>query len=92
MAGVWSHRFAIVLRPLRDKSAPETTVYIETRTAAQASREAMALHPEMKVLGVTRADGAQVTNITSPAPRVAATPAAPVAEVTVLPFRKAGNG
>ncbi len=88
MAGVWSHRFAVVLRPLRDKNALETTVIIETRTAAQASREAMALHPEMKVLGVTRADECTVTSFSERTERSEAASAT----VSPMPLRRASNG
>lgn len=48
------HKFEIALRPLRDRSGPQTVVTIETRTAAQATREATARFPEMKVVSVTR--------------------------------------
>jgi hypothetical protein len=55
MTGIWTHRFEVVMRPLRDLGAAPTTVVIETRTAAQAGRDAVTLHPEMKVLSVSRA-------------------------------------
>lgn len=54
MTGVWTHRFEVVMRPLRDLDAPPTHVFIETRTAAQAARDAVTQHPDMKVLSVTR--------------------------------------
>lgn len=43
------------MRPLRDLAAATTTVYLETRTAAQAARDAVTQYPEMKVLSVARA-------------------------------------
>ena len=55
VSGVWAHRFAVVLRPLRDLDAAPITIFIETRTAAQASRDAITQHPDMKVLSVARA-------------------------------------
>jgi hypothetical protein len=55
MTGIWTHRFEVVMRPLRDLGAAPTTVVIETRTAAQAGRDAVTLHPDMKVLSVARA-------------------------------------
>lgn len=55
MTAIWSHRFEVVMRPLRDLGAAPTTVYIETRTAAQAARDAVTQYPEMKVLSVARA-------------------------------------
>lgn len=42
------------MRPLRDLGATPTVVFIETRTAAQAGRDAVTLHPDMKVLSVSR--------------------------------------
>ena len=42
------------MRPLRDLSAAPTTVFIETRTAAQAGRDALTQYPDMKVLSVSR--------------------------------------
>ncbi len=54
MSGIWSNKFEIALRPLRDRSGSQTVVVIETRTAAQATREATARFPEMKVVSVTR--------------------------------------
>lgn len=56
MAGIWSHRFEVIMRPLREREAATVAVFIETRTAAQAARDAVSQHPEMKVLSVTRAD------------------------------------
>jgi hypothetical protein len=43
------------MRPLREREASTVSVFIETRTAAQAARDAVTLHPDMKVLSVTRA-------------------------------------
>jgi hypothetical protein len=54
VSGIWSNKFEIALRPLRDRSGSQTVVVIETRTAAQATREATARFPEMKVVSVTR--------------------------------------
>ncbi len=54
MSGIWSNKFEIALRPLRERSGSQTVVVIETRTAAQATREATARFPEMKVVSVTR--------------------------------------
>lgn len=42
------------MRPLRDRAGAQTTVVIETRTAAQATREATLRYPDMKVITVTR--------------------------------------
>jgi hypothetical protein len=50
----WNNKFEIVMRPLRDRSGPQTTITIETRTAAQAAREATKRHPDMKVIEVNR--------------------------------------
>ncbi len=44
------------MRPLREREASTVSVFIETRTAAQAARDAVTQHPDMKVLSVTRAD------------------------------------
>jgi len=44
------------MRPLRERDASTVSVFIETRTAAQAARDAVTQHPDMKVLSVTRAD------------------------------------
>lgn len=54
MTGIWINKFEIVMRPLRDRNGTQTTVFIETRTAAQASREATTRYPDMKVVSVTR--------------------------------------
>lgn len=54
VTGIWINKFEIVMRPLRDRNGPQTTVFIETRTAVQASREATARFPDMKVMSVTR--------------------------------------
>lgn len=61
MAGSITHRFEIVLRPLRDKEGTRQTVYLNTRTAAQATREATARWPEMKVVSVARAEAKVAT-------------------------------
>ncbi len=55
VAGFWTHRFDIVLRPLRDRSGAQITIALEARTAAQATREATIRYPEMKVISVARA-------------------------------------
>lgn len=54
VSGIWNNKFEILLRPLRDPHGPQNSVVIETRTAAQATREATARFPEMKVVSVTR--------------------------------------
>lgn len=65
--GPITHRFEIVLRPLRDKEGARQTVYLNTRTAAQATREATARWPEMKVISVARVEAAAtVTPLPSP--------------------------
>lgn len=56
MIGPITHRFEIVLRPLRDKDGARQTVHLNARTAAQATREATARWPEMKVVSVARAE------------------------------------
>jgi hypothetical protein len=61
VSGVWARRFAVVLRPLRDLGAAPITIFIETRTAAQASRDAITQHPDMKVLSVARASAEMET-------------------------------
>lgn len=63
MTGPITHRFEVVLRPLRDKEGARQTVFLNTRTAAQATREATARWPEMKVVSVTRVR-ASVSDIT----------------------------
>lgn len=55
MIGSLTHRFEIVIRPLRDKDGERQTVFLGARTAAQATREATARWPTMKVVSVTRA-------------------------------------
>lgn len=42
------------MRPLRERAGDVTTVLIETRTAAQATREATQRYPDLKVVSVTR--------------------------------------
>lgn len=76
--GPITHRFEIVLRPLRDKDGARQTVHLNARTAAQATREATARWPEMKVVSVARAEA-----------RVAGLPA----EETdaAAPMRRTGN-
>lgn len=65
--GPITHRFEIVLRPLRDKEGARQTVYLNTRTAAQATREATARWPEMKVVSVTRVEAtASITPLPTP--------------------------
>ncbi len=54
MPNVWTRQFEVVMRPLRDRNGAQSVVILETRTAAQASREATARFPEMKVLSVSR--------------------------------------
>jgi hypothetical protein len=54
VTGIWINKFEIVMRPLRDRNGAQTTVFLETRTAAQASREATARFPDLKVVSVTR--------------------------------------
>lgn len=57
MNGALTHRFAIVLRPLRQKDGARQTEYLQARTAAQAARAATARWPELKVVEVMRAEG-----------------------------------
>ena len=54
MSRLAQNRFEIVLRPLRDRGGAQTVVVIETRTAAQASREVTARYPDLKIVSVTR--------------------------------------
>jgi len=54
VTGIWINKVEIVTRPLRDRNGAHTTVFIETRTAAQASREATTRFPDLKVVSVTR--------------------------------------
>ncbi len=56
MPTVWSHRFEVSLRPLRDVAAAPMIVVVETRTAAQAARDAATRHPGMKIVAVQRLD------------------------------------
>ncbi len=51
------------MRPLRERDASTVSVFIETRTAAQAARDAVTQHPDMKVLSVTRADEEGVVHV-----------------------------
>lgn len=60
-----THRFEVILRPLREKDGARQTVFLNTRTAAQATREATARWPEMKVVSVTRVQ-ATVTPLPAP--------------------------
>jgi hypothetical protein len=64
----WNHRFRVVLRPLRDRTGPQTTIFLDTRTAAQATREATIRHPEMKVVSVAR----EVEPVANLVPRIEA--------------------
>lgn len=57
MTGSLTHQFAIVLRPLRVKDGERQTVFVDARTSAQATREAIARWPSLKVVSVTRVDG-----------------------------------
>lgn len=57
MTGSLTHQFAIVLRPLRVKDGERQTVFVAARTSAQATREAIARWPSLKVVSVTRVDG-----------------------------------
>jgi hypothetical protein len=66
------------MRPLRDLGAAPTTVYLETRTAAQASRDAVTQYPDMKVLSVVRAS-ATVTAVRPSEHREVVVPLARVA-------------
>lgn len=77
--GSLTNRFEIVLRPLRDKDGPRQTVFLSTRTAVQATREATARWPEMKVVSVSRVEDS-----------VASFPTAPTVDV-VAPLRRAGS-
>mgnify|MGYP001250034790 CR=1 FL=1 len=62
------------MRPLRVPNGPQAVVVVEARTAAQASRLALALYPDRKVLSVQR-------RVTEPvALDVRAPPAAPAVE------------
>lgn len=54
MIGSLTHRFEVVIRPLRDKDGERQTVFLSARTAAQATREATARWPSMKVIAVGR--------------------------------------
>ncbi len=56
MIGSLTHQFAIVLRPLRVKDGERQTVFVDARTSAQATREATARWPSLKVVSVTRVD------------------------------------
>ncbi len=95
MTGIWINKFEIVMRPLRDRTGPQTTVFIETRTAAQASREATARFPEMKVISVTRVTPT-VASIKAAETQVAS-PAKPVdplgldVSAAVVPLRRTGS-
>lgn len=69
------------MRPLRDRAGTQTTVVIETRTAAQATREATLRYPDMKVITVTRVTPtvADLKAARRTAPVTAAVPAPKVA-------------
>lgn len=74
MSAIWTHRFEVIMRPLRDLDAPPSKVYIETRTAAQAGRDAVTQHPDMKVLSISRAT--DVAAAEAPAPLASVVPLA----------------
>ena len=95
MSGIWSNKFEIALRPLRERSGSQTVVVIETRTAAQATREATARFPEMKVVSVTRITptvasikAAQRAGSTDTNQQPAADVQAPAAPSAVVPIRR----
>jgi hypothetical protein len=86
MGPVWSHAFEVVMRPLRVPNGPHAVVVVEARTAAQASRLALTLYPDRKVLSVHR-------RVTEPvALDVRAPPAAPAVEAAppAAPRRRFG--
>ena len=56
------------MRPLRERDASTVSVFIETRTAAQAARDAVTQHPDMKVLSVTRAEEDGVAHVAPAVP------------------------
>jgi hypothetical protein len=91
VSGIWNNKFEILLRPLRDPHGPQNAVVIETRTAAQATREATARFPGMKVVAVTRITPT-VASIRAAQRAEAAEateqPAAPSATVVSLPIRR----
>lgn len=84
MSGVWTHRFEVILRPLRDRQGPQQTIHLDTRTAAQATREATARFPDMKVISVTRVE-VEVSTLKPQAP------AATRDERKVIPLRRVGS-
>lgn len=72
------------MRPLRVPNGPHAVVVVEARTAAQASRLALALYPDRKVLSVHRRvtepvalDVSTATAATAASPDGADTPPAP---------------
>ncbi len=84
MAGILTNKFEVTLRPLRDRDGAQTVVVLETRTAVQASREATARFPEMKVVAVTR--------VTPTVAALEASRRAAREEAPVLPLRRVQNG
>lgn len=54
MSGIRLHKHEVTMRPLRDRQGATQTIVVETRTAAQATREATLRFPSMKVISVTR--------------------------------------
>lgn len=77
----WNRRFRVVLRPLRDPDGPRTEIHVESRTAAQATREATLRHPELKVVSVTRWQPEEVAEV------AVLTPAAPTPQADARPAR-----
>lgn len=97
VTGIWINKFEIVMRPLRDRQGAQTTVIIETRTAAQASREATARFPEMKVISVTRVTPTVASIKAAQTARLDVAkqpPAEPIeidAAAAVVPLRRTGS-
>lgn len=89
MPNVWTRQFEVVMRPLRDRNGPQSVVILETRTAAQASREATARFPEMKVLSVARVATENDAHVPATSGVVSKVADAEVAEVT--PLRRTGS-
>lgn len=54
MSGIRLHKHEVTMRPLRDRQGATQTIVVETRTAAQATREATLRFPDMKVISVAR--------------------------------------
>lgn len=96
MNGIWINKFEVVLRPLRDRAGAQTTIVIETRTAAQATREATARHPDMKVVSVTRVTPTVASLKAAQRAEANATNEAHTTEAAndgapVMPLRRVGN-